>query len=180
MKTIESGPAGLAWETDGFALAAGYDEESGRYLGLVGGEMIAAVNPTTLVVKPDAAVRQLERDREKEAGSGDETGAGGGNATGGGAGTATDGGAGEVSGEPASIVTRFNGSKTLDADRPVRDFGQVVDEILNALTTGGGEVTISIVIEAENESGYSEQTIRTLTENTATLHFDEGSGFGIG
>ena len=178
MKTIESGPAGLAWETDGFALAAGYDEEAGRYLGLVGGEMIAAVNPTTLVVKPDAAAGQLEKDREKEAGNGDETGAGGGGATGGVAGTATDGGAGGDSGETASIVTRFNGSKTLDADRPVRDFGQVVDEILNALATGGGEATISIVIEAENESGYNEQTIRTVTENTATLHFDEGSGFG--
>jgi hypothetical protein len=174
MATIEGGPAGLAWETDGFALAAGYDEDAGRYLGLVGGEMHAGASPATLVVEPDVAARQLERDREK---AGDVTGGG----DEGGGGDGVGGAEGNRRGDsttPEVLVTRFHGSKTLDANRPVRDFGQVVDEILNALATGGGEATISIVIDAENESGYNEQTIRTVTENTATLHFDDGSGFG--
>ena len=36
IETVARVPAGFAWHTDGFGVAAGIDERTGRYLGLVG------------------------------------------------------------------------------------------------------------------------------------------------
>lgn len=60
MATVAAGPASMTWQAEGFAVAAGYDESSGRYLGLVAGGHAAGLPPTALVVRPDVAVAQQE------------------------------------------------------------------------------------------------------------------------
>lgn len=172
MKAIESGPGGTSWDTDGFALAAGHDDEEGRYLGLVGGSFADAVSPATLLVRPDVAAEQLERDeqaRQRAAAAGSIPGAG--------SPSGADR-ADEDSTPQATPITQFRGSKVLDNDRPVRDFNLVIEEVLNALNSvGGSDLTVTVEIRAANTEGFPESTIRTVTENANTLKFEPGAGF---
>ena len=36
---------------------------------------------------------------------------------------------------------------------------------------------VRLEVEVRKPEGFSEHTIRTVTENTRALHFDEGTGF---
>lgn len=58
--TVASGPASVTWQSDGFAVADLLSD--GRFGGLVAGAQAAAASPTTLVVRPDVALAQLEAD----------------------------------------------------------------------------------------------------------------------
>ena len=60
---IAEGAVSLAWRSDTFAFAEGYDETAGRYIGLRGGAHVS-VTPESgaLLVKPSAAERQMEAD----------------------------------------------------------------------------------------------------------------------
>lgn len=58
----------MLWPTDAFALATGFDEGAGRYIGLwIPDDTISAPPPTDtlLLVRPDIATEQ--RDREEQA-----------------------------------------------------------------------------------------------------------------
>ena len=79
LRTVEGGPVGFAWTTDGFAVAAGVDEATGRYLGLASeGVRPSAVTPTTLVVRPDHALAQLEAEKKSDDDAGSNDGGSGG------------------------------------------------------------------------------------------------------
>jgi hypothetical protein len=54
----------LGWQQDGFALATGYDEASGRYQGLAfyNYGTFGAITDSTLLVKPTRAIQQQEED----------------------------------------------------------------------------------------------------------------------
>ena len=53
------------WDQDGFAVASGYDEPSGQYLGLriPDEDLPPQISDTTLLVRPDRAIAQRERER---------------------------------------------------------------------------------------------------------------------
>ena len=56
------------WEQDGFALASGYDESSGQYIGLriPNEDLPPQLSDTTLLVRPDRAIAQRERERAEQ------------------------------------------------------------------------------------------------------------------
>lgn len=65
----------------------------------------------------------------------------------------------------------------LDAQRLTSQVDQIVDEILQHLTSlTGCEVEVSLEIRAWWRDGFDEAIIRTVTENSRTLKF-KGYGF---
>ena len=74
--------------------------------------------------------------------------------------------------EPVRDPTRFFGTVALSADRPARDMTQIVEAIIEQLTTiPGAEVSLKLEIDAEVRSGIDRSKIRTLVENANTLGF---------
>lgn len=167
MAAVAAGPAGTAWEQDGFGLAVGRDDD-GRLLGLVGGGLVDTASATSLLVRPDVASTQLQQERtaaaERTAEPSETVAQGGGQAPG---------------VEPdRDVVRRFNGFKTLSEERPARDFGQILEEVVAALQRAGGTtVEINVEVTAMNPDGFDDGAIRTVTENASTLKFGAGTGF---
>lgn len=66
----------------------------------------------------------------------------------------------------------------LDPARVGRDAGRIAEEAAIAHLAGqpGAEVTVTLEIDARLPGGASEQTVRTVTENSRTLTF-ESHGF---
>jgi len=186
----------LIWQTDGFALATGFDEATGRYAGLwIPGERGSAPAPTDslLLVQPSRAEAQraeelsaaaaaaataaaapaipAEGEREDTRGAGSTAYAGVGVVG------APNGDSGAEPGpsQPQGPV-RFFGSKELSAARYTLDFKQVADEVLAHLSRTGVELSVRIEIEAVNAGGFDEATVRTVRENATVLKFDQ-SGF---
>jgi hypothetical protein len=73
--------------------------------------------------------------------------------------------------------TRFFGSKRLQADRHASDFKKLADEVLGPLgATPGVTLNVTIEIEATTTGGFDDAKVRTVSENAATLKFEQ-SGF---
>lgn len=168
----------MIWVTDAFALATGYDEAAGRYIGLWTPEDKGAApvaTDTLLLVRPDVAAKQ----REAEAGS-----------------------KAPLEGQLAALVeqhscgatpqdpsapkadifftkpkTRFYGVKTLNSGKIAMDFKNIADEVIaNLRAADGTELIVRIEIEATNSTGFEDGKVRTVSENARTLKFDQ-SGF---
>ncbi|MCC2592004.1 DUF499 domain-containing protein [Tessaracoccus sp. OS52] len=163
----------LDWERDAFALADGVDE-SGRYVGLFlpSDKRSPVVSAATLLVKPDIALAQRQRESSADSGAGTRSNDGPEvPATQGGSGQQGDGG------EPARKVTRYFAAKTLNASGAATDFVQLSREVLAHLVGDTGtHVRVRVEIEAERPAGFDESTVRVVKENATTLRFDQ-SGF---
>jgi hypothetical protein len=156
----EQGPASTSWATDGFALAAADDQVSGRYVGLVVGSR--PQNPPTgdtLLVRPEVALGQLESEgasattptvQPTEPTTAFEPTT---------AGTGTG----------VALRRRFHGHVAVDLARPSRDFERLLAEVIRPLTEAGAKVDVTIEIAARLDEGFSEHTVRTVTENSRTL-----------
>ena len=169
----------LLWEQEGFALADGYDEASGKYRGLVlpTDGLAAAVTDATLVVRPERATAQraAEQPEAPPAGPLPASGAGHGSS---GVGPDSDTRADPAPQPPGK--TRFFGSKRIHADRYASDFKKLADEILGPLgATPGVTLNVTIEIEATAPDGFDDAKVRTVFENAATLKFEQ-SGFEEG
>lgn len=174
----------LVWEAEGFALAEGWDESSGRYVGLVlPGDVPepAALSDSWLVVKPDVAKNQratesvaaqgtdLHGSRKSEA----EVDEGGGVSAG------TDAPSGSSPAQTGTEArpapprpTRYFGSVRLDPERYGRDFNRVAQEIIQHLAAAEGtELEVTIEIQAMNPAGFTTEMERTVRENSSTLRF---------
>ena len=170
LRTVEGGPVGFAWTTDGFAVAAGVDEATGRYLGLASeGVRPSAVTPTSLVVRPDHALAQLEAEKQSDDDAGSNDGASGG----------PEHDDDDDPPQPAAPkITAFRGSIKLDSARPTRAFTNISEEVLTHLLSQTEiEAEVRLEVEVRRAEGFSEHTIRTVNENTRVLHFEEGTGF---
>ena len=172
IETVSKGSATTNWEVDGFAVAAGFDEASDRYVGLTTGGHALAVTPTSLVVQPEFALGQLETEQTAALDGSEHH-------------TVTIGDGGRVSDEVDATteapVSHFRGSVTLDPGRPAKDFPVINAEVLDHLISmAGAEVTIRLEVTARKDDGFPENVIRTVTENANTLKFDEGTGFSEG
>lgn len=160
----------MIWQTDAFALATGFDEAAGRYIGLWTPDDKGAAPAATdslLLVRPDIAVKQRETEAPPTPGPG-------------GTGTPVVG-PGTPPKPPVDIAfpppkTRFYGVKTLSADKIAFDFKNVAEEIIAHLRDTGAKLVVKIEIEATDAAGFSEGEIRTVSENAQTLKFDQ-SGF---
>ena len=174
VQAIRDGVALMFWQSETFAYAESYDEGAARYRGLRGGQPVSlSADSAGLLVKPDVARQQI--DAETPAASP-------GSAAGGEAGADADAG---VSGAmppgptsappgvaPAPRPRRFHGTVRLDPTRVGRDASRIADEVIAHLAGQvGAEVTVTLEIEASLSDGASDQTVRTVTENSRTLKF---------
>jgi uncharacterized protein len=73
---------------------------------------------------------------------------------------------------PAPNPTRFVGSVMISPDRPAHEMRQIVEAIIEQLTTmKGAEVTLRLEIDAEVPDGIDRSKVRTLLENASSLGF---------
>jgi predicted AAA+ superfamily ATPase len=161
LRAIEQGVGSLSWEQDAFAYADAYDEQTGRYRGLVAGQQATALlDASSVVVKPEVARRQLERSPEPpKPGSGGPT-------------TGPDDEP-PPSG-PDGGPRRFYGSVELDPLRVGRDASQIGEAIVQHLSgLVNANVEVRLEIQAEIPEGAPDDVVRTVTENARTLHFDQ-------
>lgn len=173
---------------DGFWLATSYDDSNGTYSGLLepGVDMYAAheVTGSTLLVRPEIARQQREREAAKEA---DVESAGSGTAEPVAGSTEglpeTTGANGERGGVSSSAAdNELRPSNTMYRARhefdPAGDIAgelqAVADEIIENLLSGKPEVLeISLDITAQRSKGFDDRTIRNVTENARTLEISE-------
>jgi hypothetical protein len=162
---IESGAADIGWEQDTFAYAQGFDEETGRYRGLATGTgATALIDALSVVVKPEAARRQLDAEAAPVPDPGPET-------------PPTQAEPGEEADSetlPEKVVRRFYGVKALDPQRVSRDADQIATEIVTHLVgLVGAEVQVKIEITVDVPEGVPDNVVRTVTENAKTLKFEQ-------
>jgi len=75
---------------------------------------------------------------------------------------------------PTKRVTRYYGRAYIDPQRVNKDMGLIVEEVIERLTSlVGCEVEITVEINAHLSEGFDESTIRTVSENSRTLKFEE-------
>ena len=168
---VEAGLASLTWETDGFALAEGYDEAAKRYLGLQQGGRTVALLPESaaLLVKPEVARAQLDAEAPSPPQPAAKPDA--------------PGDADPASPTPTppledeKKLRRFHGTVNLDPTRVGRDASRIAEEVIAHLAgLVGAEVTVTLDIAAKLPDGAPEHTVRTVSENSRTLKFN-GHGF---
>lgn len=171
VRAARDGLALLTWRSDTFAYAEGFDEAAGRYRGLRCGQDVAlAAESSGLLVKPDVAQRQVDAETQPPSSPTPSPAPGAG-----------------VPPQPATPVLpdthppqpapptlrRYHGSVRLDAGRVGRDAGRIAEEVIAHLVGQmGADVTVTIEIEARLPGGASDQLVRTVTENSRTLKFD--------
>ena len=170
LAAIADGVGLVTWRQDGFAYADGYDEALGRFVGLRAGESVVLADPVGLLLQPEAAEPQLERERADHSISTADAPAG----------TPSSGEAdsGRATGSTDETLRRFFGTVTLDPTRLSRDASEVGEAVvahLNGLV--GAEVQVTLEIHAKIPGGAPEDVVRTVTENARTLHFDPSTGF---
>ena len=164
--------APLLWEQDGFALAEGYDEQAGRYRGLVlpSDQTSIAITDSTLVVQPALAVEQRAREIAATSSAGRRVPVASGQTPGRQAPTAP------AAPKPVG-KTRFFGTKELSPDGYAKDFKKITDEVLTHLAaTPGVDLRVTLEIEATTATGFDDNRVRTVSENARTLKFEQ-SGF---
>jgi predicted AAA+ superfamily ATPase len=154
-----------------FAYAERWDEAAGAYLGLAidhANNAMVVIDGDSVIIKPDAA----EAHRPKPAVTSEtETGT---------IPAASPTMPGEQTPAPTTPTpsernpTRFSGVVAISADRPARDMHQIVEAIVEQLTTlPGSKVTLRLEIDAEVPGGLDRAKVRTLIENANTLGFSE-------
>src|SRR5579872_974759 len=187
LDAIQDGASRLTWSHDTFAYADYYDAAADRYRGLEAGRRpTVQLNANSVVVKPDVAAAQMEKDSAPPPATGTGTGAGEGasaatGTTSGGTGVSggeTGKGTGTGSTKPkVPVLRRFHGSAKIDATRLSRDVDVIASSVVQHLAgLLDAKVTITVEIEAEIPSGAPDNVVRTVTENCRTLKF-ENSGF---
>ncbi len=167
----------LTWESDTFAYADAWDDRAGRYLGLRAGmPMAIRCDGGGLLVKPSLAGEQIRKEQEarpQPEPDGPEPRLPG-------VGPCPGGESGGETAIPAKVERppkRFFGSVQVDATRISRDAGKIAEEVVQHLAKElMSDVEVRIEISAKAPGGYSEDVVRTVTENCRTLKFDS-SGF---
>jgi predicted AAA+ superfamily ATPase len=184
VEAVRSGLGLLTWSQDSFAYAESLDEVAGRYRGLQTTRQvwIDGDSPLGLLVRPEAAQRQLTAEMPNNGGGTTAVtgGTGGGGTTQTSTTDDTSVGGGGVQPPPVQTAPkRFHGTATLDTTRVGRDAGRIADEVVAHLAgILGADVKITLEIEAEIPSGVPDHVVRTVTENCRTLKFDS-QGFEL-
>ena len=178
LNAIRDGLSLLTWEQDSFAYADSYDEEAERYRALRFSAPIAiADHDPGLLVRSEVARQQRDTDLSRAANTAE------GPETNHFKESKEQGKAREPSTEglttstPHLAARRYHGSVKLDPTRVGLDASQVAKEVIAHLVgVVGSEVKLTLEIEADIPNGATEQVIRTVTENSRILNFDD-SGF---
>jgi predicted AAA+ superfamily ATPase len=162
IKAVHDGVESTTW-FESFAYAEGWDHEKKKYLGLKAGQLTSIVlDSYSLVVKPEAAQRQLDEESEELILVGEKEP------------EEKEPGEKELEKEGKKPVQpkRFHGSVKLDATRLGRDAGKIAEEVVQHLSgIVGADVEVTLEISAQIPDGAPEHVVRTVTENCNTLGF---------
>jgi hypothetical protein len=159
----------IAWQEVGFALADGYDESNGEFMGLrrplEGG--VAAISDSTLLVDPRLAElpELLTPATAPDLKAGAVVAAGGG---------------GQPRAPLPSSVANARYSAVIDL-KPGADLRsqlvQIADEVLAHLQKGGADtLEVRLAVDAGKQDGFDADTVRRVRENGTTLGFTK-NGF---
>jgi len=169
--------------TEYFAVAAGLDGT--RYIDLKFNQYIGIVERSGYLVKVEAAEKQLDEEAAAQAGGKITNPQGTGGNSGGAAEPTPTPGSNSEEPEGRDTITqpvlpknkRFFMSADLDTTRIYRDVQKLFEEVIQHLTSAGGaSVRVSLEVEAESVDGFTQQTVRTISENCRTLRVRD-SGF---
>jgi uncharacterized protein len=157
-----------------FAYAERWDETTQSYHGLAiekAGNVPVVIDSDSVIIKPEVAISKLVILPPPP---GTDTEADG--QTGGTGPTEQSGDAGDTGGSgappPEKLPTRFVGTVMISPERPAREIHQIVEAIVEQLTTmPGGDVSLKLEIDAEIPGGMDRAKVRTLMENATTLGF---------
>jgi predicted AAA+ superfamily ATPase len=157
-----------------FAYAERWDETTQSYHGLAiekAGNVPVVIDSDSVIIKPEVAISKLVIPPPPP---GTDTEADG--QTGGTGPTEQSGDAGDTGGSgappPEKLPTRFVGTVMISPERPAREIHQIVEAIVEQLTTmPGGDVSLKLEIDAEIPGGMDRAKVRTLMENATTLGF---------
>jgi predicted AAA+ superfamily ATPase len=159
-----------------FAYAERWDESAKTYRGLIIDRTpgaLVVIDADSCIIKPDIA----EKHRPQPASAGPTV-------------PNPSTGHGAPSGSPSSLPTgpsgptspsdpmptRFVGTVMISPDRPAREIHQIVEAVVEQLTTlPGCDVNIKLEIDAEKPDGFDKAKVRTVTENANTLNFIDKS-----
>ncbi|MEJ1155144.1 Swt1 family HEPN domain-containing protein [Microbacterium marmarense] len=162
-----------AWEQLGFALADGYDEATGDFVGLrvpIEDSAPAAISGSMLLVSPRIAVAQRAREVAEASRDVAQPTEGGSY----GVGASGSGSAGGVSSTPAPLVirnARYRGSIELKPGSDLRAQAiQLAEELLEHLRRAEPDtLEIRVDIDAGKSEGFSDSVVRTVKENGTQL-----------
>ena len=164
----------LEWLGGGFALATGYDQTTGDFIGLAvpnSADAFGPVTDTTLLVAPHLAVAQREYENARRQVGSDVLSPGLQPDAAAPAGTNRIPAPLAVP-EPVRNVTyraRLSLNPSGDIASQLRDAAQ---ELLAHLKAAGPDaLDITLEVEATRMDGFDERTVRTVTENGTTLGF---------
>jgi len=166
-KTVSSAVSGML--PGPFAYAERWDEGKQTYAGLVisgAGNVQVVIDSESVIIKPDVA----EAHRPQPS-TGPTSASQSGSVVQGGLMTAPVAGNGGPH-PKEKLPTRFLGTVIISSDRPARDMHQIVEAIVEQLTTlPDSEVSLKLEIDAEVPGGLDRSKVRTLVENATTLGF---------
>jgi len=163
----------MAWDAHGFALASGYDDATGDFLGLriPAEDQPPAITDQTLLVAPALARAQRDRERGEQrpaSTSGASTTAAGGDP------------APKVATPIVPAIQNVNYTARVDlkpADDLASQVKSIVEEVLVHLQRADPDsFEIRIKIDASRRGGFDTSVARTVKENGSTLGF-KGQGF---
>jgi predicted AAA+ superfamily ATPase len=158
-----------------FAYAERWEDAKQTYTGLAisgSSHVQVVIDSDSVIIKPDVAEAHRPKPSSEPAGGG---------------GTTQPNDEGEKPGPGSEdagaekppverLPTRFVGTVMISAERPAREIHQVVEAIVEQLTTiQGSEVALKLEIDAEVPSGLDRAKVRTLIENATTLGFIDKS-----
>lgn len=170
VKAVQAAASGML--PGPFAYAERWDEGTEKYLGLL---IEKAANPhvvidsDSVIIKPDIAEAHRPVPAGTDTGTAGKDTSDAGDATTSGDKDPTDG---TDTTEKEKLPTRFVGTVIISSERPARDIHQIVEAIVEQLTTiPGSDVSLKLEIDADVPSGLDRSKVRTLLENAATLGF---------
>jgi len=150
---VRDGSSSLVWRSETFAYAAAR-EPGGEYRGIVAGRVAdTPMTSTSLIVDGSVLADPLPGVEPKPVGPGPGPGP-----------------------KPVRRVKRFLGEIRLnDPRRPIPELTKIVDEVIDRLAQQTDvQLRVSLRVEAEHSAGdgFAEDTVRTISENAKTLHFE--------
>jgi predicted AAA+ superfamily ATPase len=170
-----------------FAIASGFDGT--RYIDLKFNQYVGFIEKSGYLVKVDVAQKQFAEEAAKHQAEADAAARLDGSSTVPTNASGDDGYVNTPSNKGSSISEdntssaptpknrRFFMSADLDTTRINRDVQKYVEEIIQHLTSvDGARVTITLEVQAECAEGFTQQTVRTISENCRTLRVRD-SGF---
>ncbi|MFN3946071.1 MAG: DUF499 domain-containing protein [Allosphingosinicella sp.] len=172
VKAVQSAVTGML--PGPFAYAERWDEKTDTYLGLAIERAVNAavvIDSDSVIIKPDVAEAHRPAPAQPEpSGAPEQPGEKA-------PGTEVQ----QIGGAPEPSVTerkptRFLGTVMISPERPARDMHQIVEAIVEQLTTlPGSSVKLRLEIDAEVPTGLDRAKVRTLVENANTLGFVDKS-----